>query len=129
NRMTTLISGVAGGDAKAGDTVTVSVRGQNFTGTVVDDNGELRYEVAVPVGTLKEGKNAVVVTLVSHDAVGNEVTALAHRTVVLDTKAHNTVNIHDVTADNTLNFTELSAAKQTITGNVRGEDAKAGDPV
>ncbi|WP_241176788.1 retention module-containing protein [Citrobacter portucalensis] len=129
NRMTTLISGVAGGDAKAGDTVTVSVRGQNFTGAVVDDNGELRYEVAVPVGTLKEGKNAVVVTLVSHDAVGNEVTALAHRTVVLDTKAHNTVNIHDVTADNTLNFTELSAAKQVITGNVRGEDAKAGDPV
>nr|HAT2258940.1 retention module-containing protein [Citrobacter freundii] len=129
NRMTTLISGVAGGDAKAGDAVTVSVRGQSFTGTVVDDNGELRYEVAVPVGTLKEGKNAVVVTLVSHDAVGNEVTALAHRTVVLDTKAHNTVNIHDVTADNTLNFTELSAAKQVITGNVRGEDAKAGDPV
>ncbi|WP_302422007.1 retention module-containing protein [uncultured Citrobacter sp.] len=129
NRMTTLISGVAGGDAKAGDTVTVSVRGQNFTGTVVDDNGELRYEVAVPVGTLKEGKNAVQVTLVSHDTAGNEVTALAHRTVVLDTKAHNTVNIHDVTADNTLNFTELSAAKQTITGNVRGEDAKAGDPV
>ena len=129
NRMTTLISGVAGGDAKAGDAVTVSVRGQSFTGTVVDDNGELRYEVAVPVGTLKEGKNAVVVTLVSHDAVGNEVTALAHRTVVLDTKAHNTVNIHDVTDDNTLNFTELSAAKQTITGNVRGEDAKAGDPV
>ena len=129
NRMTTLISGMAGGDAKAGDAVTVSVQGQNFTGTVVDDNGELRYEVAVPVGTLKEGKNAVVVTLVSHDAVGNEVTALAHRTVVLDTKAHNTVNIHDVTADNTLNFTELSTAKQTITGNVRGEDAKAGDPV
>ncbi|MEH0017970.1 Ig-like domain-containing protein, partial [Citrobacter portucalensis] len=62
NRMTTLISGVAGGDAKAGDAVTVSVRGQSFTGTVVDDNGELRYEVAVPVGTLKEGKNAVVVT-------------------------------------------------------------------
>ncbi|MHA0627701.1 retention module-containing protein [Citrobacter portucalensis] len=129
NRMTTLISGMAGGDAKAGDTVTVSVQGQNFTGTVVDDNGELRYEVAVPVGTLKEGKNDVVVTLVSHDAAGNEVTALAHRTVVLDTKAHNTVNIHDVTDDNTLNFTELSAAKQTITGNVRGEDAKAGDPV
>ncbi|MDM2800848.1 Ig-like domain-containing protein, partial [Citrobacter sp. Cpo109] len=96
---------------------------------VVDDNGELRYEVAVPVGTLKEGKNAVVVALVSHDAAGNEVTALAHRIVVLDTKAHNTVNIHDVTADNTLNFNELSAAKQTITGNVRGEDAKAGDPV
>ncbi|MBN4860433.1 Ig-like domain-containing protein, partial [Citrobacter freundii] len=68
NRMTTLISGVAGGDAKAGDTVTVSVQGQDFTGKVVNINGEQRYEVAVPVGTLKEGKNAVVVTLVSHDA-------------------------------------------------------------
>ncbi|MCX9034419.1 Ig-like domain-containing protein, partial [Citrobacter portucalensis] len=63
NRMTTLINGVAGGDAKAGDTVTVSVQGQDFTGKVVNINGEQRYEVAVPVGTLKEGKNAVVVTL------------------------------------------------------------------
>lgn len=129
NRMTTLINGVAGGDAKPGDAVSVSVQGQIFTGTVVDDNGQMRYEVALPTGTLAEGKNDVVVTLVSHDAAGNEVTALAHRTVVLDTKAHNTVNIHDVTADNTLNFTELSAAKQTITGFVGGEDAKVNDPV
>ncbi|MGU3836094.1 hypothetical protein ACVZJW_05345 [Citrobacter portucalensis] len=30
NRMTTLISGVAGGDAKAGDTVTVSVRAEFY---------------------------------------------------------------------------------------------------
>ena len=129
NRMVTLISGAAGGDAKAGDTVTVSVHGQNYAGTIVDDNGQLRYEVALPKTALQEGKNDVVVTLVSHDSVGNEVTALAHRTITLDTQAHNTVRIHDVTADNTLNYQELLAAKQTITGFVGGEDAKVNDPV
>ncbi|MFQ0836568.1 Ig-like domain-containing protein, partial [Citrobacter gillenii] len=49
NRMPTMISGKVGGpDARAGDVVTVSVQGQTFTGTVVNDNGHLRYEVAVP---------------------------------------------------------------------------------
>lgn len=71
----------------------------------------------------------MAVTLVSHDAVGNEVTALAHRTITLDTQAHNTVRIHDVTVDNALNYQELTAAKQTITGFVGGEDAKVNDPV
>ena len=52
-----------------------------------------------------------------------------HRTITLDTQAHNTVRIHDVTADNTLNYQELLAAKQTITGFVGGEDAKVNDPV
>ncbi|MCX9019867.1 Ig-like domain-containing protein, partial [Citrobacter portucalensis] len=87
------------------------------------------YEVAVDSSVLTEGSNNVEVTVTGVDTAGNTAVAVQHTTVVLDTKAHNTVNIHDVTADNTLNFTELSAAKQTITGNVRGEDAKAGDPV
>lgn len=129
NRMVTLISGEAGGDAKAGDAVTVSVHGQNYAGTIVDDNGQLRYEVALPKTALQEGKNDVVVTLVSHDSVGNEATALAHRTITLDTQAHNTIRIHDLTADNALNYQELLAAKQTITGFVGGEDAKVNDPV
>ncbi|QLR71930.1 retention module-containing protein [Citrobacter freundii] len=130
NRMPTMISGKVGGpDARAGDVVTVSVQGQTFTGTVVNDNGHLRYEVAVPTGTLKEGRNGVVVTVVSHDKAGNEVTALDHRTVVLDTEAHNGISIDDVTVDNTLNFNELSAKTRTITGTVSGEDARAGDRV
>lgn len=129
NRMVTLISGEAGGDAKAGDAVTVSVHGQNYAGTIVDDNGQLRYEIALPKTALQEGKNDVVVTLVSHDSVGNEATALAHRTITLDTQAHNTIRIHDLTADNALNYQELLAAKQTITGFVGGEDAKVNDPV
>ncbi|MGU0039950.1 retention module-containing protein [Citrobacter freundii complex sp. 2025EL-00176] len=129
NRMVTLISGEAGGDAKAGDAVTVSVHGQNYAGTIVDANGQLRYEVALPKTALLEGKNDVVVTLVSHDSVGNEANALAHRTITLDTQAHNTIRVDDVTVDNTLNYKELSAPKQIITGFVGGEDAKVNDPV
>ncbi|MDM3220138.1 Ig-like domain-containing protein, partial [Citrobacter sp. Cf088] len=69
--------------------------------------GQMRYEVALPKGTLLEGKNDVVVTLVSHDAAGNEVTAIAHRTITLDTQAHNSLTINDVDGDNTLNRSEL----------------------
>ncbi|MDU7721848.1 MAG: retention module-containing protein, partial [Citrobacter sp.] len=87
-RMPTIISGVASGDAKAGDPVTLTIQGKAFHGTVFDDHGQLRYEIVVPSATLKEGANDVVVTLVSHDAAGNEVTAIAHRTITLDTQAH-----------------------------------------
>ncbi|MEB2420120.1 retention module-containing protein [Citrobacter sp. R-1.5.2] len=129
SRMPTIISGVASGDAKVGDPVTLTLQGKTFHGTVFDDHGQLRYEIVVPSSTLKEGANDVQVTLVSHDAVGNEAIAITHKTVVLDTQAHNTLTIDNVTDDNTLNFTELSANKQVIIGEVRGEDAKAGDPV
>ncbi|WP_370551848.1 Ig-like domain-containing protein, partial [Citrobacter sp. Res13-Sevr-PEB04-36] len=130
NRMPTMISGKVGGpDARAGDVVTVSVQGQTFTGTVVDINGHLGYDVLVPVGTLLAGRNGVVVTVVSHDKAGNEVTALDHRTVVLDTEAHNALTIDDVTADNILNRSELYMRHQVVTGTVSGEDARAGDRV
>ena len=129
SRMPTIISGVASGDAKVGDPVTLNLQGKTFHGTVFNDHGQLRYEIVVPSSTLKEGANDVQVTLVSHDAVGNEAIAITHKTVVLDTQAHNALTIDNVTADNTLNFTELSANKQVIIGEVRGEDAKAGDPV
>ncbi|MCX9064648.1 retention module-containing protein [Citrobacter portucalensis] len=129
SRMPTIISGIASGDAKAGDPVTLTIQGKAFHGTVFDDHGQLRYEIVVPSATLKEGANDVQVTLVSHDAVGNEATAVTHRTVVLDTQAHNALTIDDVTTDNTLNRAELYMRNQVISGTVSGEDAKAGDPV
>ncbi|NGF60518.1 retention module-containing protein, partial [Citrobacter freundii] len=122
-RMPTIISGVASGDAKAGDPVTLTIQGKAFHGTVFDDHGQLRYEIVVPSATLKEGANDVVVTLVSHDAAGNEVTAIAHRTITLDTQAHNSLTINDVDGDNTLNRSELYTRNQVISGTVSGEDA------
>ncbi|TKU07010.1 retention module-containing protein, partial [Citrobacter sp. wls829] len=93
NRMPTLITGVASGDAKAGDPVTLTVQGKEFHGTVFDDHGQLRYEIEVPRGTLKEGVNDVQVKVVSHDDVGNEATAVTHKNVVLDTVAANAISI------------------------------------
>ncbi|WFZ30166.1 retention module-containing protein [Citrobacter portucalensis] len=126
-RMPTIISGVASGDAKAGDPVTLTIQGKAFHGTVFDDHGQLRYEIVVPSATLKEGANDVQVTLVSHDAVGNEATAITHRTVVLDTQAANAISIDAVADDNVVNRSE-SRMPTLIGGAVTG-DAQPGDNV
>ncbi|MFB0713955.1 retention module-containing protein, partial [Buttiauxella noackiae] len=128
SRMPTMIAGDAGGDAKAGDPVTVTVQGQQFHGVVVvDDNGKLRYEVPVPSSLLKEGANDVQVQLVSHDSAGNEAIAVEHHTVTLDTQAHNALTIDTVAGDNTVNTSE-SRMPTMISGVVSG-DAQAGDHV
>ncbi|WBM71397.1 retention module-containing protein [Buttiauxella sp. WJP83] len=127
SRMPTMITGVVGGDAKAGDPVTVTVGGRDFYGVVVNDNGQLHYEVPVPTRLLKEGANGVQVQLVSHDAAGNEAISIEHKTIVLDTQAHNTLSIDTVASDNTVNTAE-SRMPTLISGEVTG-DAQVGDHV
>ncbi|QLS04930.1 retention module-containing protein [Citrobacter freundii] len=130
SRMPTLISGAVTGDAQPGDPVAVQVNGQTFNGVVVtDEQGALRYNVAVPTSALHEGRNDVQVTVTGVDTAGNTAVAVQNTTVTLDTEAHNAISIDDVTVDNTLNFNELSAKTRTITGTVSGEDARAGDRV
>ncbi|WBM71398.1 Ig-like domain-containing protein [Buttiauxella sp. WJP83] len=124
----TLITGGVRGDAKEGDPVVVTVNNQTFTGVVVNDHGNLRYEVPAPTSALHEGKNDVVVTLTSHDALGNEAIATEHKHVTLDTHADARITLNGVTEDNILNHHELAQPKQTITGTVDG-DAKVGDIV
>ncbi|MGB7800671.1 retention module-containing protein [Buttiauxella sp.] len=127
SRMPTMITGLAGGDAQAGDPVTVTVGGRDFHGVVVNNNGQLSYEVPVPTQLLKEGANDVTVQLVSHDAAGNEAIATEHKTVVLDTQAHNALIIDTVAGDDTVNTAE-SRMPTLISGVVSG-DAQAGDRV
>lgn len=127
SRMPTMIGGVAGGDAQAGDPVTVTVQGQNFHGVVVNDNGQLRYEVAVPTNLLNEGANDVQVQIVSHDNAGNEAIAVEHHNVTLDTQAQNALTIETVAGDDTVNRTE-SRMPTFISGEVTG-DAQVGDHV
>ncbi|KFC78303.1 retention module-containing protein, partial [Buttiauxella agrestis] len=127
SRMPTFISGAVGGDAQAGDPVTVTVHGQNFHGFVVNDNGTLRYEVPVPTSILTEGTNDVQVQVVSHDAAGNEAIAVEHHNVTLDTQAHNVLTIETVAGDDTVNHNE-SRMPTLISGVVSG-DAQAGDKV
>jgi ribosomal 50S subunit-recycling heat shock protein len=127
SRMPTMITGVAGGDAQAGDPVTVTVHGQQFHGVVVNDNGQLRYNVPVPTNQLNEGKNDVKVEVVSHDAAGNEAIAVEHHNVMLDTQANNALTIETVAGDDTVNRAE-SRMPTMISGVVSG-DAQAGDHV
>ncbi|WP_157092149.1 Ig-like domain-containing protein, partial [Buttiauxella gaviniae] len=94
SRMPTLISGEVSGDAQVGDHVVVSVNGHEYRGDVVADaNGQLRYEVPVPTAVLNEGNNDVQVMVTGVDASGNTAIAVEHKTVVLDTQAHNAVTI------------------------------------
>ncbi|MCE0811767.1 retention module-containing protein, partial [Buttiauxella sp. W03-F01] len=127
SRMPTLISGEVSGDAHAGDHVVVSVNGQNFYGTVTDENGHLRYEIPVPTNALTEGSNDVQVMVTGTDSAGNATTAIEHKTMVLDTQAHNALTIETVAGDDTVNATE-SRMPTLISGEVSG-DAQAGDHV
>lgn len=127
SRMPTMVTGVAGGDAQAGDAVTVTLGGRDFHGVVVNVNGQLSYEVPVPTNLLNEGANDVKVQIVSHDAAGNEAIAIEHKNVVLDTQAHNALNIDTVATDNVVNANE-SRMPTFISGVVSG-DAQAGDHV
>ncbi|MCE0827396.1 retention module-containing protein [Buttiauxella sp. A2-C2_NF] len=128
SRMPTMVTGVVGGDAQAGDPVMVTVGGRDFHGVVVNDNGQLRYEIPVPSSLLQEGNNDIQVQVTSHDAAGNEATAIEHKNLVLDTQAEATVTIDSVTKDNVLNHSELGAAKQWVHGTVGG-DAREGDAI
>jgi large repetitive protein len=127
SRMPVAITGVAGGDAQVGDPVVVTVGGKEYPGVVINDNGQLRYEVMVPSTALKEGGNEVTVTLTSHDAAGNVAVAVEHHTVTLDTQAQNALTIGSVAGDNTVNAIE-SRMPTFISGEVTG-DAQAGDRV
>ncbi|WP_157093429.1 Ig-like domain-containing protein, partial [Buttiauxella brennerae] len=128
SRMPTLISGEVSGDAQVGDKVVVSVNGHEYHGDVVADaNGQLRYEVPVPTAALNEGNNDVQVMVTGVDASGNTAIAVEHKTVVLDTLAHNAVTIDTVAGDNTVNASE-SRMPTLISGVVSG-DAQVGDKV
>ncbi|MGK7246738.1 retention module-containing protein [Buttiauxella agrestis] len=127
SRMPTMITGVVGGDAQAGDPITVTVNGRDYHGVVVSENGQLRYNVPVPTNQLNEGNNDVKVEVVSHDAAGNEAIAVEHHNVTLDTQAHNVLTIETVAGDDTVNRNE-SRMPTLISGVVSG-DAQAGDKV
>ncbi|WP_281271603.1 beta strand repeat-containing protein [Kushneria indalinina] len=120
------ISGRAGGDATPGDTVTISVGGQNYS-TVVGQNGV--FSVAVPGSILAAaGANSVAASVSHTDAAGNTGSAETTRAYAVDTTSPElAIQFDTIAGDNIVNADE---ANQTIpiTGSVTGEFA-AGDLV
>ncbi|MBK7675186.1 MAG: Ig-like domain-containing protein [Candidatus Accumulibacter sp.] len=86
------VTGTVGGDAKAGDTVTLTVNGQNFTGTVVDTAGVLTFAIAVPGADLSaDGDKTIAASITTTDAAGNSGSASDSEGYTVDTAAPSVV--------------------------------------
>ncbi len=123
------ITGKVTGEFKAGDTVTLTVNGKDFTGTV-DASGN--YSISVPGSDLvADSDTKIDAKVVATDAAGNTGTITATKDYSADTtgpdSSGTTLTVNDVTADNVVNASE-SGGNVAITGKVTGE-FKAGDTV
>ncbi|MFB4371942.1 beta strand repeat-containing protein, partial [Pseudomonas sp. LR_1] len=124
------VTGTVGGDAKVGDTVTLTVNGKNFTGLVTNTNGTLGFSINVPGADLvADAGKTINASISTTDAAGNIGTAtdtegysvnttLPVPTITLDA---------NITADDVINSTEATQ-QIPVTGTVGG-DAKVGDTV
>ncbi len=117
------VTGTVGGDAAVGDTVTLTVNGNNYTGLVQADGS---YSINV-LGSDLAVDATFDAKVEGTDAKGNSFTANTTHTVTVDTTASATITVNNVTADNTINASE-SIANVTVTGTVGG-DATVGDTV
>ncbi|WP_419680838.1 Ig-like domain-containing protein [Aliarcobacter butzleri] len=117
------VTGTVGGDAKEGDTVTLTVNGNTYTGTVKAD---LTYSIEVPGSDLASANNKVDATITITDTAGNSATDTADKTPTVKT-LDVSITIDDITADNVINETEATQ-QIPVTGTVGG-DAKEGDTV
>ncbi|REC93483.1 retention module-containing protein, partial [Kushneria indalinina] len=96
------ITGRAGGDAAPGDTVTVSIGGQNYS-TVVEQNGA--FSVAVPGSILAAaGANSVSASVTHTDAAGNTDSAETSRDYGVDiTSPELVIQLDTIAGDNIVN--------------------------
>ncbi|KFF47975.1 hypothetical protein GY26_17555, partial [Gammaproteobacteria bacterium MFB021] len=117
------LSGSAGGDAAAGDVVTVTIGGVAYSTTLTD---QLTFSVTVPGSLL--ATNPAVTATVTHAANGTTVTATTTRPYEVDTDTPSpTVRLDTIAGDDVVNAVE-SRGDLTLSGSVGG-DAAAGDRV
>ncbi len=112
---TITVSGTAtGGDIQAGDSVTVTVNGNEYTTTVADDG---TYSVEVATADLL-ADNTVDVSVESTDVAGNTVTSGTSATVTVDTTADADSNLKVAVAadDSVVNADEAEDVSVSITG-------------
>nr|WP_297459345.1 retention module-containing protein [uncultured Halomonas sp.] len=120
---TVTITGSVGGDARQGDTVTLTVGENSFDGHVDADGN---YSIGVPGGTLGE-QTQVSASVSGENAAGNPYEASAARDYSVDTQTSATISIDTIAGDDEINGDE-SSQTIAITGTVGG-DAHEGDIV
>ncbi|MCG8881559.1 Ig-like domain-containing protein [Tenacibaculum finnmarkense] len=123
---TIAVTGTVGGDFNTGDTVTLTVDGTDYTGTV--DKGGV-YSIDVPGSALAADADVTVGgSVTTTDIAGNTVSATDTQVYSIDTVLPvPTLTIDDITADNILNATEAGTTI-AVTGTVGG-DFNTGDTV
>ncbi|WP_276165720.1 Ig-like domain-containing protein [Zobellia alginiliquefaciens] len=116
---TVAVTGTVSGDFNTGDTVTLTVDGTDYTGTI-DAAGD--YSIDVPGSALASDTDTTVDgSVTTTDAAGNSTTLTEAKTYTVDTvNPAPVLSIDNVTADNILNATE-AGADVTVTGNVTGD--------
>ncbi|MDG4868599.1 retention module-containing protein, partial [Guyparkeria sp. 1SP6A2] len=119
------ITGSVGGDAAEGDTVTLTVGGQTYTGEV---DGINNYAIDVP-GTQLAANDQVGASVSGSDDAGNAFSISTSRPYAVDTVAEaGTVTVDDITNDDVINAAE-SGQTISVTGTATGGDISAGDDV
>ncbi len=128
---TVAIKGTVGGDAKAGDMVTVTLDGKEI-GTaevVVGENGKLEWTLEVEGSTLAGATvNEVEATITISDDYGNTASDEDKQDYLeKDLKAE--ITITSIAGDNALNATEVKPGTMVEIKGTVGGDVKAGDTV
>ncbi|MEY3201029.1 MAG: hypothetical protein RIR70_579, partial [Pseudomonadota bacterium] len=121
------ITGTAGGEAATGDTVTLTINGTTYTGTL---DANKVFSIAVPGSALvADGDRTIAASISKTDAAGNTGTATDTEGFSVDTTAPNlTLTLGaNITADDVINATE-AGSNINITGTAGGEAAQ-GDTV
>jgi VCBS repeat-containing protein len=110
-----VITGAVGGDVQDGDTVTLTINGKPFTGTVTAGT----FSIAVPGADLAADPDATIEASVTKtDAAGNAGVGTDTQAYVVDVTAPAvTIAIDPVTADNVVNLAE-SGGDVAVTGTV-----------
>ncbi len=117
------VTGTVGGDATPGDSVSLDINGNIYTGTVGAGN---TFSIAVP-GSDLAADTTLDATVSGNDVAGNPFTATVTSTHTVDTSASATISVDNITADDVLNAAEASGPVN-VTGTVGG-DATPGDSV
>ncbi|WP_224981934.1 Ig-like domain-containing protein [Geomonas agri] len=123
---TVAITGTVGGDVQTGDTVTITVDGTNYTGTV---DASRTFSINVPGTKLAADADLTIdASVTTTDAAGNTTTSTSTKAYTKDVAAPTaSVTVNAVTSENVLNISE-AAGTVAITGTVGG-DVQTGDTV
>ncbi|TGZ32674.1 hypothetical protein EQ875_03776 [Photobacterium damselae subsp. damselae] len=120
------ITGHVGGDAKEGDSVSVTIGGDHYV-TVVDD--KLNWTVQVPGSVLMSANKELVHATVSViSPVTGEAVVAAENDKAYTVSVNPTIDINQITGDDVITQSEAHNGKVNITGTVSG-DALPGDNI